>query len=104
MIECAPELTAHVLRTAKRHGFSDAQIAALRHLSEVVVRGVRWALGVRPVYKTVDTCAAEFAAYTPYHYSSYESETEVSSRDRRAVLILGSGPKRIGQGIEFVFS
>ena len=104
MIKCAPELTAHVLRTAKRHGFSDAQIAALRHLSEDVVRGVRWALGVRPVYKTVDTCAAEFAARTPYHYSSYDTETEVVPRDRPAVLILGSGPNRIGQGIEFDYS
>ena len=104
MIKSAPELTAQALRTAKRHGFSDAQIAALRHLSEDVVRGVRWALGVRPVYKTVDTCAAEFAARTPYHYSSYDSETEVVPRAKPAVLILGSGPNRIGQGIEFDYS
>ena len=104
MIESAPELNADVLRAAKRHGFSDAQIAGLRHLSEDVVRGVRWALGVRPVYKTVDTCAAEFAARTPYHYSSYDSETEVQPRTRPAVLILGSGPNRIGQGIEFDYS
>ena len=104
MIKSAPELTAQALRTAKRHGLSDAQIAALRHLSEDVVRGVRWALGVRPVYKTVDTCAAEFAARTPYHYSSYDSETEVVPRARPAVLILGSGPNRIGQGIEFDYS
>ncbi len=103
-IENAPELTADVLRTAKRHGFSDAQIAGLRDLREDVVRGVRWALGVRPVYKTVDTCAAEFAAKTPYHYSSYETETEVSPRTKPAVLILGSGPNRIGQGIEFDYS
>ncbi len=100
----APELTADLLRTCKRHGFSDAQIAAVRHLSEDVVRGVRWALGIRPVYKTVDTCAAEFAARTPYHYSSYDSETEVQPRDKPAVLILGSGPNRIGQGIEFDYS
>ncbi len=100
----APELTADVLRTAKRHGLSDGQIAALRHLSEDVVRGVRWALGVRPVYKTVDTCAAEFAARTPYHYSSYDDETEVAPRTKPAVLILGSGPNRIGQGIEFDYS
>jgi carbamoyl-phosphate synthase large subunit len=104
MIESAPELTADVLHTAKRHGFSDAQIAGLRHLSEDVVRGVRWALGIRPVYKTVDTCAAEFAARTPYHYSSYDLETEVAPRQRSAVLILGSGPNRIGQGIEFDYS
>ncbi|GAB2577309.1 carbamoyl-phosphate synthase large subunit [Microlunatus antarcticus] len=100
----APELSVDVLRTAKRHGLSDAQVARLRNLSEDVVRGVRWALGVRPVYKTVDTCAAEFAARTPYHYSSYDVETEVVPRTRPAVLILGSGPNRIGQGIEFDYS
>ena len=69
-----------------------------------VVRGVRHALGIRPVYKTVDTCAAEFAARTPYHYSSYDEETEVQPRERPAVIILGSGPNRIGQGIEFDYS
>ncbi len=100
----APELTRDLLQQAKRHGLSDAQIAGLRNLSEDVVRGVRWALGVRPVYKTVDTCAAEFAARTPYHYSSYDSETEVAERTKPAVLILGSGPNRIGQGIEFDYS
>jgi carbamoyl-phosphate synthase large subunit len=100
----APELTADVLQTAKRHGLSDGQIAALRHNHEDVVRGVRWALGIRPVYKTVDTCAAEFAARTPYHYSSYDAETEVAPRSKPAVLILGSGPNRIGQGIEFDYS
>jgi carbamoyl-phosphate synthase large subunit len=104
LVRDAPELTADVLRTAKRHGLSDAQIAGLRHLSEDVVRGVRWALGVRPVYKTVDTCAAEFAARTPYHYSCYDEENEVVPRTRPAVLILGSGPNRIGQGIEFDYS
>jgi carbamoyl-phosphate synthase large subunit len=105
MIKSAPELNLDLLRTAKRHGFSDAQIAGLRHLSEDVVRGVRWALGVRPVYKTVDTCAAEFAARTPYHYSCYDvEETEVEPRRKPAVLILGSGPNRIGQGIEFDYS
>jgi carbamoyl-phosphate synthase large subunit len=104
LIKSAPELNIDVLRTAKRHGFSDAQIAGLRHLSEDVVRGVRWALGVRPVYKTVDTCAAEFAARTPYHYSCYDLETEVAPRRKPAVLILGSGPNRIGQGIEFDYS
>jgi carbamoyl-phosphate synthase large subunit len=104
MIKSAPELNVDLLRTAKRHGFSDAQIAGLRHLSEDVVRGVRWALGVRPVYKTVDTCAAEFAARTPYHYSCYDMETELAPRRKPAVLILGSGPNRIGQGIEFDYS
>ena len=73
-------------------------------MREDVVRGVRQALGVRPVYKTVDTCAAEFAATTPYHYSSYDEETEVVPREREAVIILGSGPNRIGQGIEFDYS
>ncbi|SJN22302.1 carbamoyl-phosphate synthase large subunit [Luteococcus japonicus] len=100
----APELTPDLLRTAKRHGFSDAQIAAARSMSTDVVRGVRWALGIRPVYKTVDTCAAEFAAQTPYLYSSYDEESEVQSRTKPAVLILGSGPNRIGQGIEFDYS
>ena len=69
-----------------------------------VVRGVRHALGIRPVFKTVDTCAAEFAAATPYHYSSYDEETEVQPREKAAVIILGSGPNRIGQGIEFDYS
>jgi len=97
-------LDADLLRQAKRHGFSDAQVGQLRGMREDVVRGVRHALGVRPVYKTVDTCAAEFAARTPYHYSSYEEETEIAPRDKPAVLILGSGPNRIGQGIEFDYS
>ena len=103
-VRTAPELTADVLRLAKRHGLSDGQIAKLRNLSTDVIRGVRWALGVRPVYKTVDTCAAEFAAHTPYHYSTYDEETEVQPRTKPAVLILGSGPNRIGQGIEFDYS
>jgi carbamoyl-phosphate synthase large subunit len=103
-VRTAPELTVALLRTAKKHGLSDGQIARLRNLREDVVRGVRWALGVRPVYKTVDTCAAEFAARTPYHYSSYDEETEVEPRTKPAVLILGSGPNRIGQGIEFDYS
>ncbi|MFZ2503214.1 MAG: carbamoyl-phosphate synthase large subunit, partial [Nocardioides sp.] len=100
----AERLDPALLRRAKRHGFSDAQISALRGLPEDVVRGVRHALGIRPVFKTVDTCAAEFAAWTPYHYSSYDEETEVVARERPAVLILGSGPNRIGQGIEFDYS
>jgi carbamoyl-phosphate synthase large subunit len=92
------------LRLAKRHGFSDAQIARIRGLSEATVRGIRHDLNLRPVYKTVDTCAAEFAASTPYHYSSYDEETEVVPRTKPAVLILGSGPNRIGQGVEFDYS
>ncbi len=100
----ADELTPALLRRAKRHGFSDAQLGRIRDMKEPVVRGVRHALGVRPVYKTVDTCAAEFAARTPYHYSSYDEESEVAPREREAVIILGSGPNRIGQGIEFDYS
>ncbi|PUA79614.1 carbamoyl-phosphate synthase large subunit [Nocardioides currus] len=105
-VAAAVELDHETLRRAKRHGFSDAQIAAIRGLREDVVRGVRQALGLRPVYKTVDTCAAEFAAQTPYHYSSYDEETEVRPRaeGKEAVIILGSGPNRIGQGIEFDYS
>ena len=97
-------LTADMLRNAKRHGFSDEQIGSLTHNSEAVVRGVRQALGIRPVYKTVDTCAAEFAAYTPYHYSAYDEEDEVALHSKPSILILGSGPNRIGQGIEFDYS
>ena len=100
----APALTRDVLALAKRHGFSDVQVAALRGIGEDTVREVRHAFGLRPVYKTVDTCAAEFAARTPYHYSSYDLESEVAPREREAVIILGSGPNRIGQGIEFDYS
>ncbi|MFH8982695.1 carbamoyl-phosphate synthase large subunit [Streptomyces varsoviensis] len=103
-IAAAEKLEPEILGEAKRHGFSDAQIAAIRGLNEDVVREVRHALGVRPVYKTVDTCAAEFAARTPYFYSSYDEESEVAPRERPAVIILGSGPNRIGQGIEFDYS
>ncbi len=103
-VAAAPALDEATLRRAKRHGFSDPAIGRLRGLSAAVVRELRHALGVRPVYKTVDTCAAEFAARTPYHYSTYELETEVAPRTRPAVLILGSGPNRIGQGIEFDYS
>ncbi|PFG19644.1 carbamoyl-phosphate synthase large subunit [Serinibacter salmoneus] len=103
-LQAVDALGPEVLRRAKRHGFSDAQIAQIRHLEEATVREVRRAYGLAPVYKTVDTCAAEFEARTPYHYSSYDAETEVQPRDRPAVLILGSGPNRIGQGIEFDYS
>jgi carbamoyl-phosphate synthase large subunit len=97
-------LAEPLLRRAKRMGCSDRQIAAIRGVTEQQVRQLRYDLGVRPVYKTVDTCAAEFAAQTPYHYSSYDEETEVAPSDRRKVLILGSGPNRIGQGIEFDYA
>jgi carbamoyl-phosphate synthase large subunit len=103
----APVLTPSLLRKAKRHGLSDRQLAALRPelAGEDGVRLLRRRAGIRPVYKTVDTCAAEFAARTPYHYSSYDEETEVAPQpDRAKVIILGSGPNRIGQGIEFDYS
>ena len=98
------ELNADVIRSAKSLGFSDSQIAQLRSITEEDVRRTRNHLGIHPVYKTVDTCAAEFEAFTPYHYSSYEEETEVKPRTKPAVIILGSGPNRIGQGIEFDYS
>jgi carbamoyl-phosphate synthase large subunit len=98
------ELSLDLLKFAKNTGFSDAQIAAIRGVSEGDVRKARHQLNLRPVYKTVDTCAAEFEAFTPYHYSSYEEETEVRPRTKPAVIILGSGPNRIGQGIEFDYS
>jgi carbamoyl-phosphate synthase large subunit len=103
-IRDAVELDPATLKTAKEHGFSDQQIATLRSSSEEDVRKQRHHLAIRPVYKTVDTCAAEFEAFTPYHYSSYEEESEVRSRTKPAVIILGSGPNRIGQGIEFDYS
>jgi carbamoyl-phosphate synthase large subunit len=108
-LQDAPDLDAELLRRAKRMGCSDRQIAAVRGVPEARVRALRHELGVRPVYKTVDTCAAEFAAETPYHYSSYShftegEETEVAPSSRRKVLILGSGPNRIGQGIEFDYA
>ncbi|HEY3261237.1 MAG TPA: carbamoyl-phosphate synthase large subunit, partial [Pseudonocardiaceae bacterium] len=106
-ITAAPVLDEPLLRRAKRAGLSDRQIAALRPelAGEDGVRTLRHRLGVRPVFKTVDTCAAEFAARTPYHYSTYDEESEVAPQpDRPKVLILGSGPNRIGQGIEFDYS
>lgn len=103
-VRTAGELDADTIRVAKEHGFSDAQIAELRGDSEAEVRGVRQGLGIRPVYKTVDTCAGEFPALTPYHYSSYDQETEVAASDRTKVVIIGSGPNRIGQGVEFDYS
>jgi carbamoyl-phosphate synthase large subunit len=106
-----PVLNSDLLLRAKRAGLSDRQVAALRPelAGEYGVRILRHRLGVRPVYKTVDTCAAEFAAHTPYHYSAYETdpaaESEIAPQaERPKVLILGSGPNRIGQGIEFDYS
>ncbi len=103
-VHAAPELDADVIRLAKEHGFSDVQIGQLRGIPEREVRGIRHALGLRPVYKTVDTCAGEFPALTPYHYSSYDFETEVQPSERTKVVIIGSGPNRIGQGVEFDYS
>ncbi len=105
-VECreSVELDLGILHRLKRHGFSDAQIAEIRGLDESEVRKVRHRLNLRPVYKTVDTCAAEFEAKTPYHYSSYDEESEIALREKPAVIILGSGPNRIGQGIEFDYS
>ena len=100
----ADHLSPELLRHAKRHGLSDVQIGRLRGLDESIIRQLRWALDIRPVYKAVDTCAAEFEALTPYLYSTYEEESEVPTRTKQAVLILGSGPNRIGQGIEFDYS
>ena len=97
----AAALTRAEWRRAKRLGFSDAQLAYLWNESEAHVRSAREAAGVVPTYKTVDTCAAEFAAQTPYHYSTYEDEDEVRPSTKPKVIILGSGPNRIGQGIEF---
>lgn len=107
----APVLDEHLLRKAKFLGLSDRQIAALRpeFAGEDGIRRLRWSLGIRPVFKTVDTCAAEFEAITPYHYSAYEldpaAESEVRPQtDKEKIIILGSGPNRIGQGIEFDYS
>jgi len=94
-------LDARAWRRAKRLGFSDAQLAWLWRVDEQRVRAVRESLGVVPTYKSVDTCSAEFAAETPYFYSTYEDESEVRASEKERVIILGSGPNRIGQGIEF---
>ncbi len=100
-IQSADSLGPAEYRRAKRLGFSDAQLAWLRGSTEGAVRAERLAHGVRPTFKTVDTCAAEFEAFTPYHYATYEEEDEVRPSDRPRIVILGSGPNRIGQGIEF---
>jgi len=94
-------LDADAMRALKRKGFSDRRLAKLLAVSEREVRESRWKLGVRPVYKRVDTCAAEFATSTAYLYSSYEAQCEADPSDRRKIMVLGGGPNRIGQGIEF---
>jgi carbamoyl-phosphate synthase large subunit len=95
------QLTKVQMYEVKRNGFSDRQIAFCTKTKEDEVRAYRKQLGVIPVYKTVDTCAAEFEAFTPYYYSTYEEETEILPTDKPKVMILGGGPNRIGQGIEF---
>ena len=103
-ISTAPTLSIDLLRKAKVNGFGDAQIAALRGVLEAQIRSDRGIANVHPVFKMVDTCAAEFASSTPYYYSSYDLESEVLPRVKPAVIILGSGPNRIGQGLEFDYS
>lgn len=106
-VKAAEALSPELLRTAKEAGLSDVQISHLRGMGDTgedVVRELRKNYGIRPVYKTVDTCAAEFDAVTPYYYSTYAQETELKKREREAVIILGSGPNRIGQGIEFDYT
>jgi carbamoyl-phosphate synthase large subunit len=103
-IHNSKELDSEMMQYAKSFGFSDAQIAELRDSTEHEIRTLRYSQSIRPVYKTVDTCAGEFPALTPYHYSTYEQETEVRASDAKKVVILGSGPNRIGQGVEFDYS
>ncbi len=112
VIRKAPSLTSETLYQAKRMGFTDRSIAEIRgegqpggeHTKEADVRALRLAQGLTPVFKMVDTCAAEFEATTPYYYSTYETENEVIHSDKQKVIVLGSGPIRIGQGIEFDYS
>src|SRR5262245_24709957 len=99
--ETLETISASQLREAKRFGFSDERVAALLGTKEKEDRRGRRELGVAPVFKRVDTCGAEFESFTPYLYSTYEGEDESAVSDRKKVIILGSGPNRIGQGIEF---
>jgi carbamoyl-phosphate synthase large subunit len=103
-ISTAEAIDRSLLLKAKQNGFSDAQLGQLRGISETEVRHLRWTLQLHPSYKTVDTCAGECPATTPYHYSSYDGSSEVVASQRSKVIILGSGPNRIGQGIEFDYS
>jgi carbamoyl-phosphate synthase large subunit len=101
ILKKAPEVLKPFFKKAKGMGFSDAQLGDLLKTDELAVRKLRKKIGVIPTYKLVDTCAAEFEAYTPYYYSTYEDEDECVPSDRRKIIILGGGPNRIGQGIEF---
>ena len=104
VVRASPDLSAETLRRAKRLGFSDRRLAELAGRTEPDIREARRAGGIRPTFKVVDTCAAEFVAHTPYLYSTYEEEDEAPPTDRPKVVILGSGPNRIGQGIEFDYA
>jgi len=95
------KLDPEFLKKVKEYGFSDVQLASIFDTDEQAIREIRKSDGIEPVYKLVDTCAAEFEAYTPYYYSTYEQENEIRSSEKRKVVILGGGPNRIGQGIEF---
>ena len=95
------DIDAESLRAMKRMGFADVQLARLRGQTEQQVREHRWSMGIRPVFKMVDTCAGEFPSNTPYLYSTYDEESEAPKSGRKSVVILGSGPNRIGQGVEF---
>ena len=103
-IRDAETLDAPLLREAKRMGFSDRYIAKLRNRTEADIREMRESLGITPVYKMIDTCSGEFDSYVPYFYSTYEDENESEVSDRKKILVLGSGPIRIGQGVEFDYS
>jgi len=95
------DISADELRNLKRNGFADRRLAALLGSDKHAVRAKRWALGIHPVYKRVDTCAAEFSTHTAYMYSTYEEECEAQPTNRKKIMVLGGGPNRIGQGIEF---
>jgi carbamoyl-phosphate synthase large subunit len=101
IVDFEPTISEAVLREAKQKGFSDTQIAARLGKDEDAVRDLRLRRGIRPAFKLVDTCAAEFEAFTPYYYSTYDGEDESQPTDRKKIMILGGGPNRIGQGIEF---
>ena len=103
-IRDAETLDDGLLREAKRMGFSDRYIAKLRNRTEADIREMRESLGIIPVYKMIDTCSGEFDSYVPYFYSTYEDENESQVSDRKKILVLGSGPIRIGQGVEFDYS
>ncbi|KIE42702.1 carbamoyl-phosphate synthase large subunit [Geobacter anodireducens] len=97
----APDTLRAIVREAKQYGFSDRMLGRIWATSDEDIRQLRLSLGIKPVFKRVDTCAAEFVAYTPYLYSTYEDECEAEVTDRKKIMILGGGPNRIGQGIEF---